>query len=147
MLIYLLHVLFHFPNSEIVYPPSDYPVQPLDSLIHTDSPSTTCQLFQCSFELCKGICMRSCFPFVSHFHKTKAQIFQLTWFCYLCFGSVYLKPELSLYPVCNCVHDPACRRTAFHHYHAVICIADKMQVSCFQLLIQFIQHDIGQQWG
>ena len=65
--VYLLHVYFHFPNSKIVYPSSDYPVQPLDSFVHTDSPRTACQPFQCSFELCKGICVRSCLPFVSQF--------------------------------------------------------------------------------
>ena len=27
--VYLLHVCFHFHNSKIVYPSSDYPVQPL----------------------------------------------------------------------------------------------------------------------
>ena len=56
--------------------------------------------------------------------------------------SVDFQSKLLLDESSHTLHDSVCRLSAFDHYDEVVRIPDKIQPSCFQFLIQFVEHDV-----
>ena len=139
------HGCFHGSDGKVVYPSARDLINSIHPVRKTNRLLPYRQRFQLAFELLYRIRVRSAFPFFCFavLVESESEIFQLGRWRDFRLCHVDFQPEFPLNPVRYCPHDPLRACFASDRNYAVIRISCEVQPSCFQFLVQFVQHDVA----